>query len=139
MVGRLIAATSGSCAHLSYDWQCLSFLLRLAISIISATNGNGLSPLLRMTMSIIYATTCKACHLCRFVEGQPEGRLHRAFSVFLFNSRNELLLQQRAASKITFPGVWTNTCCSHQLYGQSPDEVRARAAMYGFQVPLPCV
>jgi len=45
-----------------------------------------------------------------------EGLLHRAFSVFLFNERNELLLQQRAASKITFPRMWTNTCCSHMLH-----------------------
>ena len=43
------------------------------------------------------------------------GLLHRAFSVFLFNSRNQLLLQQRASEKITFPDMWTNTCCSHPL------------------------
>ena len=59
----------------------------------------------------------------RFVPGQPQGRLHRAFSVFLYNSKNELLLQQRAASKITFPNVWTNTCCSHPLHGYTPTEV----------------
>jgi len=41
---------------------------------------------------------------------------HRAFSVFLYNSDNKLLLQQRASSKITFPDVWTNTCCSHPLH-----------------------
>ncbi len=44
-----------------------------------------------------------------------KGLLHRAFSVFLFNDQNELLLQQRAAEKITFPDMWTNTCCSHPL------------------------
>src|SRR6266536_1716506 len=44
-----------------------------------------------------------------------QGLLHRAFSVFLFNSKNELLLQQRATEKITFPDMWTNTCCSHPL------------------------
>jgi isopentenyl-diphosphate delta-isomerase len=43
------------------------------------------------------------------------GLLHRAFSVFLFDSSNRLLLQQRAAEKITFPDMWTNTCCSHPL------------------------
>ena len=53
----------------------------------------------------------------------PHGLLHRAFSVFLFDSKNRLLLQQRALDKITFPGVWTNTCCSHQLYGYEPCEV----------------
>ena len=44
-----------------------------------------------------------------------KGLLHRAFSVFLFDSQNRLLLQQRASEKITFPDMWTNTCCSHPL------------------------
>src|ERR1700733_62631 len=44
-----------------------------------------------------------------------KGLVHRAFSVFLFNSQNRLLLQQRASEKITFPDMWTNTCCSHPL------------------------
>ncbi len=43
------------------------------------------------------------------------GLLHRAFSLFLFNQEGKLLLQQRADSKITFPAMWTNTCCSHPL------------------------
>ena len=42
-----------------------------------------------------------------------EGLLHRAFSVFIFNSNNELLLQQRAAEKYHSAGLWSNTCCSH--------------------------
>ncbi|KAF0705877.1 hypothetical protein AaE_014345 [Aphanomyces astaci] len=45
-----------------------------------------------------------------------DGVLHRAFSVFLFNSDNQLLIQKRAAEKITFPNFWANTCCSHPLY-----------------------
>lgn len=40
--------------------------------------------------------------------------LHRAFSVFIFNNKGELMLQQRALSKYHSPGLWTNTCCSHQ-------------------------
>ncbi|KAG9234611.1 NUDIX hydrolase domain-like protein [Amylocarpus encephaloides] len=54
----------------------------------------------------------KICHLMTNID---KGLLHRAFSVFLFNDRNELLLQQRATEKITFPDMWTNTCCSHPL------------------------
>jgi isopentenyl-diphosphate delta-isomerase len=54
----------------------------------------------------------KICHLMTNID---KGLLHRAFSVFLFNDKNELLLQQRAAEKITFPDMWTNTCCSHPL------------------------
>jgi len=49
------------------------------------------------------------------MENINNGLLHRAFSVFLFNSKKELLLQQRASEKITFPNMWTNTCCSHPL------------------------
>ncbi|KAF0694908.1 Aste57867_14250 [Aphanomyces stellatus] len=45
-----------------------------------------------------------------------DGVLHRAFSVFLFNSENKLLIQKRAAEKITFPSFWANTCCSHPLH-----------------------
>lgn len=41
------------------------------------------------------------------------GLLHRAFSIFIFNERNELLLQQRNANKYHCGGLWTNTCCSH--------------------------
>ena len=59
----------------------------------------------------------------KFVSGQPKGIVHRAFSVMLFDSHGRLLLQQRAMDKVTFPGVWTNTACSHPLYGQTPDEV----------------
>ncbi|GFS03778.1 isopentenyl-diphosphate delta-isomerase [Elysia marginata] len=54
----------------------------------------------------------KTCHL---LENINKGMLHRAFSVFLFNSKGDLLLQQRATEKITFPDHFTNTCCSHPL------------------------
>lgn len=54
----------------------------------------------------------KTLHL---MESIRQGLLHRAFSVFMFNDKDELLLQQRASEKITFPDLWTNTCCSHPL------------------------
>ncbi|RHZ59357.1 hypothetical protein Glove_364g11 [Diversispora epigaea] len=60
----------------------------------------------------IGADTKKNCHL---MENINKGLLHRAFSVFLFDSENKLLLQQRSDDKITFPSQWTNTCCSHPL------------------------
>ncbi len=44
------------------------------------------------------------------------GSFHRAFSVLLFNTNGELLLQKRASSKVTFPSVWANSCCSHPLH-----------------------
>ena len=68
------------------------------------------------------SATKKDCHLLK------DGRtlLHRAFSVFIFNDRDELLLQQRADSKITFPDTFTNTCCSHPLAVEAElDEISA--------------
>lgn len=59
------------------------------------------------------AGTKKLCHLMNNIH---KGLLHRAFSVFMFNNKGELLLQQRAVEKITFPDLWTNTCCSHPLF-----------------------
>jgi isopentenyl-diphosphate delta-isomerase len=53
------------------------------------------------------------CHLLKNIN---DGMLHRAFSIFLFDDKNRLLLQQRSNEKITFPGSWTNTCCSHPIY-----------------------
>lgn len=64
------------------------------------------------------AGTKKLCHIMDNING---GLLHRAFSVFLFNEDGKLLLQQRADEKITFPNMWTNTCCSHPLC--VPDEL----------------
>ena len=61
--------------------------------------------------------TKKECHLKRNI--LQYGMLHRAFSVFLFNTKGQLLLQQRSDVKITFPGCITNTCCSHPLYEDS--------------------
>jgi len=53
------------------------------------------------------------------MEAHEKGMLHRAFSVFVFNKQGELLLQQRAMDKYHSPGLWTNTCCSHQREGES--------------------
>ena len=71
---------------------------------------------------VIGSATKKDSHI--FSPSQPTGILHRAFSVFLFDtSDNTLLLQKRASTKITFPNVWTNTCCSHPLHGMEINEV----------------
>jgi isopentenyl-diphosphate Delta-isomerase len=53
------------------------------------------------------------------LDAHEKGMLHRAFSVFLFNNNNELLLQQRALHKYHSPGLWTNTCCSHPRPNES--------------------
>ena len=52
------------------------------------------------------------------LEAHEKGVLHRAFSIFIFNSKYELLLQKRASSKYHSGGLWTNTCCSHPREGE---------------------
>lgn len=53
------------------------------------------------------------------LEAHEKAVLHRAFSVFILNSKNEIMLQQRAHQKYHSPLLWTNTCCSHQRDGES--------------------
>ncbi len=60
------------------------------------------------------------------MEAHEKAVLHRAFSVFIFNSNNQLMLQQRAASKYHSPLLWANTCCSHQRDGESNLEAGKR-------------
>lgn len=60
------------------------------------------------------------------MEAHEKALLHRAFSVFVFNDKQELLLQQRAAHKYHSPLLWTNTCCSHQRMGESNIEAGTR-------------
>ncbi|XP_015929284.1 isopentenyl-diphosphate Delta-isomerase 1 [Parasteatoda tepidariorum] len=88
--------------------------------------------------NVVGPRTKKDCHL---MENIKKGLLHRAFSVFLFNSKKELLLQQRSDTKITFPGYFTNTCCSHPLYIASDlEEIKAlgvkRAAQRRLHIEL---
>jgi isopentenyl-diphosphate delta-isomerase len=60
------------------------------------------------------------------MEAHQKAVLHRAFSVFIFNDKNELMLQQRALQKYHSPGLWTNTCCSHQREGETNIEAGKR-------------
>lgn len=60
------------------------------------------------------------------MEAHEKAQLHRAFSVFVFNDKGELMLQQRAAHKYHSPLLWTNTCCSHQRDGESNIEAGKR-------------
>ena len=72
------------------------------------------------------------------MEAHQKAVLHRAFSVFVFNTKNELMLQQRAAHKYHSPLLWTNTCCSHQRNGESNIEAGTRRLKeeMGFITPL---
>ena len=60
------------------------------------------------------------------MEAHKQALLHRAFSVFIFNSRGELLLQQRSVNKYHSGGLWTNTCCSHPRPGEDTLQAATR-------------
>jgi len=60
------------------------------------------------------------------MEAHKSPHLHRAFSIFLFNSQNEMLLQRRARSKYHSGGLWTNTCCSHPYPGEKVEDAANR-------------
>lgn len=72
------------------------------------------------------------------IEAHEKALLHRAFSVFILNDKNEVMLQQRAASKYHSPLLWTNTCCSHQRAGETNIAAGKRRLQeeMGFQVDL---
>ena len=72
------------------------------------------------------------------MEAHEKAILHRAFSVFIFNNKGELMLQQRAAEKYHSPLLWTNTCCSHQRDGENSLEagVRRLEEEMGFSTDL---
>lgn len=60
------------------------------------------------------------------MEAHRQGVLHRAFSILVLNKKGELLLQRRALHKYHTPGLWSNTCCSHQRVGEALEEAVAR-------------
>lgn len=80
----------------------------------------------------------KPIGLMNKIEAHEKALLHRAFSVFVFNDKNELMLQQRAANKYHSPLLWANTCCSHQRDGESNIAAGKRRLQeeMGFECPL---
>jgi len=72
------------------------------------------------------------------MEVHQKGLLHRAISVFVFNSRGEMLLQQRAINKYHSGGLWTNACCSHPYPGEEIKEAAKRRLKeeMGFVIPV---
>lgn len=71
-------------------------------------------------------------------QAHREARLHRAFSVFIFNQKGEMLVHQRAAGKYHCGGLWTNACCSHPRLGETVEAAAHRklAQEMGFDTPL---
>ncbi len=75
------------------------------------------------------------------MEAHEKGVLHRAFSVFIFNDQNELLLQKRASAKYHSGGLWSNSCCSHPRKNESVVEAGERRLLeeMGFSVPVEAI
>src|SRR5215204_5615135 len=72
------------------------------------------------------------------MEAHRQGLLHRAFSIFIFNRKGEMLLQQRAFGKYHSAGLWTNACCSHPMPGEKIKDAAQRRLMeeLGFETPI---
>ena len=70
------------------------------------------------------------------MEAHRKGVLHRAFSVVLFNSNGELLLQKRANNKYHSGGQWTNTCCSHPIPGETISDAAQRRLRHEMGINL---
>ncbi|MEP7373415.1 MAG: isopentenyl-diphosphate Delta-isomerase [Chitinophagaceae bacterium] len=72
------------------------------------------------------------------LETHKKGLLHRAFSIFVFNSQGEMLIQRRATQKYHSGGLWTNACCSHPQPGEeTADAARKRLKEeMGFKIPV---
>lgn len=72
------------------------------------------------------------------LQAHQEGRLHRAFSVVIFNAENEMLIHKRASNKYHCGGMWTNACCSHPRLNESPKSAALRRMQeeMGFTTPI---
>ena len=71
------------------------------------------------------------------IQAHKEGRLHRAVSVFIFNSKKEMLLQKRAPGKYHSPNLWTNTCCTHPMPGEKVRDAATRRLKEEMQLSCP--
>lgn len=87
---------------------------------------------------ILVDTNDEPIGLMEKMAAHEQALLHRAFSVFVVNDDNEIMLQQRAASKYHSPLLWTNTCCSHQRPGETNIQAGKRRLLeeMGFEVDL---
>lgn len=70
------------------------------------------------------------------MEAHVKGALHRAFSIFIFNSQDEMLIHQRAQNKYHGGGLWTNACCSHPQWGENTQ--KSALERLNFEMGLDC-
>ncbi|MFN8293455.1 MAG: isopentenyl-diphosphate Delta-isomerase [Chitinophagales bacterium] len=81
---------------------------------------------------------CTELGLMPKLEAHEKGLLHKAISIIIFNSKGEMLITQRAFTKYHWPGIWSNTCCSHPRAGESFSAAAQRRLQeeLGFSTPL---
>lgn len=80
-----------------------------------------------MTNEVVLVNECdEPIGMMEKLEAHQKGVLHRAFSVFILNNKNEVLLHQRAKNKYHGAGLWTNACCSHPAFGEDIQESAQR-------------
>ena len=93
---------------------------------------------MKIVQVILVDENDQQCGSIEKMEAHQKGLLHRAFSVFIFNSKGELLLQQRALDKYHSGGLWTNACCSHPEPGEETMNAAQRRLNeeMGFNIPL---
>lgn len=91
-----------------------------------------------MTQVILVDENDNSTGVSEKMKAHIEGMLHRAFSVFVFNNKGEMLLQQRSLNKYHSAGLWTNACCSHPLPGEQTSEAALRRLEeeLGFKTPV---
>ncbi|MEE1754090.1 isopentenyl-diphosphate Delta-isomerase [Streptomyces sp. SP18CS02] len=88
------------------------------------SSSNGTQPSIMLELVDEHGNTIGTAE--KLAAHQAPGRLHRAFSVFLFDEEGRLLIQRRALGKYHSPGVWSNTCCGHPYPGEAPFAAAAR-------------
>jgi len=93
---------------------------------------------MELTEVILVDVNDRETGLMEKMEAHEKGLLHRAFSVFIFNAKGEMLLQQRAMNKYHSGGLWTNACCSHPLPNEETISAVSRRLQeeLGFQTPI---
>ncbi len=91
-----------------------------------------------MTEVVLVNTYDETIGTMEKMEAHKKPHLHRAFSIFIFNEQNEMLLQRRALTKYHSGGLWTNACCSHPYPGESVEDAAKRRLMeeLGIRTPL---
>ena len=93
---------------------------------------------MELTQVILVDVNDRQIGIMEKMKAHQQGSLHRAFSVFIFNKKGEMLLQQRALNKYHSGGLWTNACCSHPLPGEETIAAAKRRLQeeLGFEIPV---